>query len=50
MASGPFKDSQEIMTQIWDYMRNTNLNDPLLNEGYHYNRLRPFGQGASRIP
>jgi uncharacterized protein (TIGR02600 family) len=42
---GPFKDSQEIMIQIWDYMRNTNLNDPLLNESYHYNRKQPYGQG-----
>ncbi len=33
------------MIQIWDYMRNTNLNDPLLAETHHYSRKRPYGQG-----
>ncbi|MGI9242502.1 MAG: Verru_Chthon cassette protein A [Verrucomicrobiales bacterium] len=45
-GKGPFKDSQEIMIQIWDYMRNTNLNDPLLPESYHYSKKRPFGSGG----
>ena len=38
-GSGQFDDGKQIMTQIWDYMRDTNLNDPLLNESLHYNKL-----------
>ena len=38
-GSGPFKDGQQIMIQIWDGMRNTNMNDPLLPASLHYYRV-----------
>jgi hypothetical protein len=35
-----YEDAREIVVQIWDYMRNTNLNDPLIkNKSDHYNQL-----------
>ena len=46
-GSGEFEDGREIMIQIWDYMRNTNLNDPLLDEQYHYNRIIGTGGGMT---
>ena len=48
-GQGPFADGKEILVQIWDYMRNTNLNDPLLNPGWHYNERDLSQTGSSTL-
>ena len=42
-----FSDTRQIMVQIWDYMRNTNLNDPLLNPSHHYNSITSMRGGPA---
>ena len=44
---GPYDDGKQILTQLWDYIRTTNLNDP-------YNRTNPYtspggGRGHGQV-